>query len=60
MDAIIQIEDDLNEAIAIADVVMSAFCDNSQAPANESVCYVMGTLYQRLKNIKNIAEASKG
>ena len=54
-----QIEDDLNEAMAIADVVMSAFCDNSQAPANESVCFVMGILYQHSKKIKDIAEASK-
>lgn len=42
--------DELDKAIAIADILMSAF-DGGEPPESESCCLVMGSLYKRLKKI---------
>ena len=45
---VLDARDELNKAIAIADVLMSAF-DGGEPPESESCCLVMGTLYEHLK-----------
>lgn len=45
-------DDELREARAIADIVMSAFCEENQAPDNISVVILMGHCYEHLKALK--------
>ena len=57
--AILSIEDEMNESLAITDVMMSAYSSN-QGPSDESAAFVMGMLYERLKIINGKLDAARG
>ena len=57
--AILSIEDEMNESLAIVDVMMSAYTSN-QGPSDESAAFVMGMLYERLQIIQGKLDAARG
>ena len=56
--AILSIEDEMNESLAIVDVMMSAY-SAIQGPSDESAAFVMGMLYERLQIINGKLDAAR-